>query len=277
MAHVTKKDFASGATMTTIDHGKFITHSYQAPADEFGNTSHIIETPCKVIIIDSQYMVPYAKELRSIADSLQKEIVGIIISHAHPDHYLGLGAAFTDIPVWSIKSVQDDIRKNGQHMLAESLQNLSPELLADKIIVPDKIICPGNMTIDGLHITYLMVQKGEAKTQLVIKLHQIKTIIVQDLVYNGFHPWLSKYIYHWQKIIAMLEDCKYYKIVLVGHGPPAKHDIFCQMQQYLNKAIELAKSTSSFEVFKAGLIAAYPNLKAVGVIDMYHEYVFPNF
>ena len=277
MSAVTVTPLPSGAQLTTINHGRYKTHSYQAPDKYFGDTSHIIETPCKVIIIDSQYLKPFAQELRSIVDSLEKEIVGIIISHPHPDHFLGLGAAFTDIPIYAIPAVQKVIADKGQAMLEESLQTIPEEMLADKVVVPNHLLCPGHIEVDGLHIILMFLQKGEAKDQVVIKLPQLKTIIVQDLAYNGFHPWLSKYIGHWRRILCTFRDDCCYRIVLVGHGPPANHDIFAKMITYLDTAYTISCHSQTIGKFKEQLIEAYPNLEGAKLINMYSETLFKGF
>ncbi|MBI4650363.1 MBL fold metallo-hydrolase, partial [Candidatus Desantisbacteria bacterium] len=51
--------------------------------------SHIIESENKLVIIDTLLLRPYAERLRKYADSLNKPIERVIITHFHPDHWLG--------------------------------------------------------------------------------------------------------------------------------------------------------------------------------------------
>lgn len=69
-------------------------HTLVAPDEMFANTSHVIELPHELIIVDGQFFAPYAWQLRAFADSLKKPVTRFYISHDHPDHYIGFGDAF---------------------------------------------------------------------------------------------------------------------------------------------------------------------------------------
>ena len=63
----------------------------------FANTSHIIELPSQLILVDGQFFAPYAAELKDYVDRLGKPVTRFYISHEHPDHYIGFGDAFPDV------------------------------------------------------------------------------------------------------------------------------------------------------------------------------------
>src|SRR5579871_4514970 len=77
--------------------------------DNIANATHIIESRNALVLIDSQFLAPYATQFREYADSLQKPIDRLYLSHRHPDHWFGLGTAFTDIAIYALQETIDFI------------------------------------------------------------------------------------------------------------------------------------------------------------------------
>src|SRR4051812_32625135 len=73
-------------------------HSYMAPAEGDLVNSDIIGTSGRLIIVDAQLLLPYAKRVRAYAEGLGKPIDRVIVTHAHPDHFSGL-EVFADLPI----------------------------------------------------------------------------------------------------------------------------------------------------------------------------------
>ena len=59
-------------TVKILERGWVRIHSYVSPGDSARVTSHIVEGPTSLVIYDAQFLVPYAKEARAYADSLNK-------------------------------------------------------------------------------------------------------------------------------------------------------------------------------------------------------------
>ena len=258
------------------DLGNIKIHTYIAGEDSFGDATHIIESPNYLTIIDTQYTIPYSREFRRYADSLSKPIAGVIISHAHPDHYFGLSTAFSDVPSYALEEVRDDIMKNGPTMISESKQSLK-DLVPDKVKVPDRVLYPGEITVDGVRYRYKKYNKAEADTQLVIELPDFNTVIVQDAVSNKYHPWMGQWTDGWIRLLNMLSiEYKNDTNVLVGHGNPGSPNLYNKMKQYLiyaDKTIKNSKGDKNF-IFRM-LKDRYPDYKGRQIIPMYLNYMFP--
>ena len=70
--------------------------TYTSPEAFLSNSTHIIETENGLVIIDGQFVVPFATEFRNHIDEFGKPILRVYLSHDHPDHWFGMGAVFTD-------------------------------------------------------------------------------------------------------------------------------------------------------------------------------------
>ena len=84
------------------DRGKAKIHTY-APAP-MAATTHIIETDDGLVVIDAQQFVSGAKEAIAYVRSLNKPVRRLIISHGHPDHWLGLGE--WEVPASSLPEIK---------------------------------------------------------------------------------------------------------------------------------------------------------------------------
>jgi glyoxylase-like metal-dependent hydrolase (beta-lactamase superfamily II) len=83
--------FANPRTGATV-------HIYVAPPDGLFVTSHLVETEHELTVIDAQFRPEHAAEVKAYADSLNKPIARMIVTHAHPDHFVG-AKTFGDIPI----------------------------------------------------------------------------------------------------------------------------------------------------------------------------------
>jgi glyoxylase-like metal-dependent hydrolase (beta-lactamase superfamily II) len=83
--------------VTVIKRDKATIHSYMAPEDSALVTSQIIETKNNLVVVDAQFLRPYAKDLYNYIKSLNKPVERIVITHSHPDHWFGL-EYFQDFP-----------------------------------------------------------------------------------------------------------------------------------------------------------------------------------
>ncbi|RLC02043.1 MAG: hypothetical protein DRI57_30455, partial [Deltaproteobacteria bacterium] len=172
-------------TTSVVERGGVRIHTYLSDALQ---ATHIIESANSLVLVDAQFMAPFAKEFRSYADSLGKPVERVIISHGHPDHFFGLGAAFDDMSdrIYALEGVRQFIETVGPGML----ENMRPRLgdaAPDKIVVPTRVIEPGAETIDGVRYEFERYEDGEASEQLVIRLPDLNILIVQDLAFNSLH------------------------------------------------------------------------------------------
>lgn len=269
------KQFKTGANMIVYKLGPNLKiHTYVSGEDSFGDATHIIETENYLTIIDSQYLKKYAKEFRAYAERLGKP-GSVIISHSHPDHYLGL-QYFKDVDIYALEEVIEDIKTKGNAMLKESQKSLGKDALADEVIIPNKVLRTGEVIFDDVKYKYSSYKDAESDIQLVIELPEHKIIIVQDLVYNGYHSWIDnpKNINSW---ISIIEDLKKIptSMVLVGHGQPTSKHSYDSMIRYLSYVSSIFDNYTDSKDIKRKIVEAYPEKKRKGgkIIDMYLSYL----
>jgi glyoxylase-like metal-dependent hydrolase (beta-lactamase superfamily II) len=270
------------------DRGKAKIHTF-APTP-LAATTHIIETAEGLVVIDAQQFVSGAKEVIAYVRSLNKPVRRLIISHGHPDHWLGLGE-WGDVPASSIPEIRNfvngeegsfiyRVRKEGippYRALGAELSNRRGTIANDLREGTEKII--------GLDFVFEKVINGEADVQLLIKLPELKTLIVQDLIFNNMHHFIGQNrvaadaLPTFDGWIAAMRKIKNENpgsdLVLVGHGLPTGPAAIDETIIYLVKAREVFRKAKDGDELHRLMGAAFPGLDGILYIDISSRYLYP--
>jgi glyoxylase-like metal-dependent hydrolase (beta-lactamase superfamily II) len=240
--------------------------------DNIANATHIIEGNNALVLIDGQFLAPYATQFREYADSLGKPIERLYLSHRHPDHWFGLGTAFSDIAIYALQETIDFIRKNGETSREDHLGILG-DLAPKTIVVPQNVARRGVESIDGVSYVFERVVDTEIDFLLTIRLPELGVSIPQDLIYSGTHLYLTKDFKNWIKVLQRMlasED----ELFLPGHGFPAGKEEVARNAEYLCAASAAMATGLTKSYFKEYLLARYPERKCPGIFDIYLPRLF---
>ena len=265
----------SGLKVSVTDARGLKVHSVSAPMQAFANSTYIIETPNSLVLIDTQFLLPMAMDYRAYADSLGKPIERLIITHEHPDHFLG-SEAFADVPVYALAEVAIQIAAHGQKEVDEKQAEMG-DIIASSFVVPN-ILETGLIEIDGVYFQIDKVENAEAEVQAVVKVPGYGIVAVGDIVYSGVHLILAGSPPTWiEALQSLAASSELYPIVLPGHGnAPTDADTYYANIEYLGVAGELMQTAENAADFKAGLVDAFPDLQMDAAIDFVTPFLFPN-
>jgi glyoxylase-like metal-dependent hydrolase (beta-lactamase superfamily II) len=235
------------------------------------NATHIIETRNQLVLVDSQFLAPYARAFRDYADSLGKPIERLYLSHRHPDHWFGLGTAFTDITVYALSETMAFIREHGEDSRSDhwKLGDLAPE----RIVVPKEVASPGEETIDGVRYVFDRVTDTEIDYHLTVRLPEMGVYFTQDLIYSGTHLYLTKHMDHWIRVLQdmLVSD---YDLFMPGHGLPADKNEVARNIEYLSAARQAIGDGLTGDAFKSFMLQRYPERKCPGIFGIYMPRLF---
>lgn len=249
--------------------GDVVLHCVQSPEDDELVNAQIIETKNKIILIDTLQLRPYANELRQYIDSLKKPLDRVIITHFHPDHWMG-SASFQDIPIYALPEVIESINKYydffiGYH--AKRLAEKAGELMPIKKVVPTMEVKEGIIDFDGLKISFTKIIETEAPVILVVELPVQRVLFAQDLVYHKAHSYFGDKtsdgkicLDNWIKVIREFQR-KEYKIVLPGHGDPTDALVLPSIIEYLEFAKQSYNAGLKGQDLINTIIQKYPDYK----------------
>lgn len=235
------------------------------------NATHIVEGPNSLVLVDGQFLAPYARQFRSYADGLGKPIERLYLSHRHPDHWFGLGAAFTDIEVHALPETIAFLEEHGEDSRSDHWR--MGEFAPATAVVPQRVASPGEESIDG--VTYVLdkVTDTEIDTLLTIRLPELGVHIAQDLVYSGTHLYLTQDMGHWIEVLEemLVSD---FDLFLPGHGLPADKNEVAGNVEYLAAARQAVANGLTGEAFKTFLLDRYPDRRCPGIFDIYLPRLF---
>lgn len=247
-------------------------HTFTAPDDGWSVNSHIVELAAQLIIIDAQYMLPYAQEVLSYAQQLKKPIKRLYVSHYHPDHVLG--AAVFHAPIYALQEVKAKIEMVGDRVAADEHEK-HPDRIATRAERPTAIVKPGSEVIDGVRLSFILLQHAETENALMVGIPDQKILITQDLVYHGVHVFIAEKAFdNWLAELHYYEQLSFAH-VLPGHGAPGGPELYLRMSHYLVTARDLFSKSTDGDDLKRRLIAAFPDFTGTAMLDHQKRFLFP--
>ncbi len=242
-------------------------HSYVNP-QLIQVTSYILELKDSLVIIDAQLTYTFTKEVVDYAKSLKKPVARVIITHAHPDHFLG-AYAFKGFPVYALKETQEAIQNNGEAARQVFLKNFGENDAAPEVLIPTHILKEGNTTINKIKFLVRKVNDNEADVTAIIELPKEKIIIAGDFIYNRIHLFPgNNHLQDWKNQLENQRSFFTGNIILPGHGYPADASLVEENIRYLTKAIQVSTMPNmNAQLYKAEMIKAFPDYGASILID----------
>lgn len=260
----------------TVTHGETATvHTYIAPDAGTFVTTHLIEMPSELIVVDAQYLLPFAREAAELARSLKKPVTRLYISHEHPDHFFGAAEFGAEVPVYALPEIKDVIDARGDEQVSQARGQLG-DLVPARATKPQRVVEPGEETIDGVRFEFRRVERAESETLLTIALPDESLLIAQDLLFNNVHLWIAERRFEsWARTVAHYKRLPYQRL-LPGHGRPGGPELYDRVLAYLTAAEPALDESTSGEQLKATLTKQFPDYDGVMLIDLQNDlYLFP--
>ncbi len=245
-------------------------HTFTAPEDGWLVTSHILELPSQLFIVDAQYTLPFAAEVVRYAKGLDKPLTRLYITHYHPDHLLG--AKVFEAPAYALPNVAQKIAAAGDRVAREEHEKVGDEIppIARQI---DRLLAEGEERIEGIRIVHRRLHGAETEDALIIALPDADAIVVQDLVYNRSHPFLGERSFDGWRMALREHRALPYARVLPGHGVPGGFELYDEMIAYLDFAEASLKTACNAADFRHRLVDRFP-YGGVKVLDHQLRFLF---
>jgi glyoxylase-like metal-dependent hydrolase (beta-lactamase superfamily II) len=258
--------------ITVTQAGSLKVHTFTAPEKGWQVNSHVIELPSQLLVIDAQYLLPYAREVVSYSLQLQKPITRLYVSHYHPDHLLG-AIAFS-APIYALAEVCAKIAAVGDRVAHEEHEKFGDDVPM-QAARPNGVVTPGLEVIDGIAVDFIHVKDAETQDALMVGLPEQGILITQDLIYNRVHAMVGeKSFASWHSVLDGKKTLPYDK-VLPGHGAPGGKELYDRMGRYLSIALDVLAQSSDGEAMKTKMIQAFPDYGGIGMLDQQKRFLFP--
>lgn len=207
--------------------------------------SAFVVTEEGVVVIDSGISRRYGEQQRvAIAKVTNKPILGVYLTHHHPDHFLG-NQAYMDTKIYAFAETKNSMNVEGENFRTNMYRLVGDWMRDTSIVLPTEILKPQTITI-GKHVFEFISVPGHTSSDLAIFEHTSGVLFTGDLVfYNRAPTTPHANVGQWQKSLSALKQLPF-KVLVPGHGPVAKDDApINQTSDYLNWLVTTLKQAAS--------------------------------
>jgi glyoxylase-like metal-dependent hydrolase (beta-lactamase superfamily II) len=233
----------------------------------FEVASVIVMGKTDALLIDAQWTLSNAH--RVVAEILEtgRHLKTIYVTHAHPDHYFGLGPiadAFPEARVTALPSVARTINNQFFGKIEHWEQTIGVTNTPRKEVDIEPL-ADNYLELEGHRIEILPEIMGDLKYNTVVWIPSIKTLYGSDVLFNQAHPFTCEVTAEerrqWLKDIERLEKMGA-EVVIPGHqkpGMPFDSGSYSFMKDYLTATEEELAKTKDIAGFYYAMVTRFPD------------------
>lgn len=269
--------------LTNHGEGKLSTKTLFSDEAGFSVASVIVMGKKECVLLDCQWTLSNAH--RVIAEILETrlELKAIFASHAHPDHYWGMGLiqqAFPNAKCYMLPEDLNVYNHQYQPKLDEWTEligegNLCRKQAENLIPLTDKYI-----ELEGERIEVIDHVMGDLKWNSIVWIPSIKTIYASDVLFNEAHPFTcevnAKQRQQWIEEIEKMEKMGA-EVVIPGHQKPGcllDDSCFKFTKNYLIATEEELANTNDAASFFYNMIKRFPTANLIMLSNEMNAEVF---
>jgi glyoxylase-like metal-dependent hydrolase (beta-lactamase superfamily II) len=208
-------------------------HTYTAAEAGLLVNSYLVEAADGVVLVDANLLQSDVHALAARIAALRKPLLGVFVTHAHPDHFNGLPVlAADDVPVYAAADVADTIARIAEPK-REQWQPVYGAEWPDRHRVPDRRLSDGDVVeLGGLRFALHAVGAAESHADSYITLGDVA--FIGDLAFHGTHPYTADgHTGSWLAALDTLTDELAGATLLPGHGAPGDLRMLSDQRRYL--------------------------------------------
>jgi glyoxylase-like metal-dependent hydrolase (beta-lactamase superfamily II) len=217
-------------------------HTYRSGELGLFVNSYLVEGAEGIVAIDAPLLLSDGRAFRARLEALGKPLLGVLVTHPHPDHYNTIGQllAGEDVPVIAHRDVDREIRASDDAKRAQWGPMFGDEWPAGATFPNRTVEDEESVALGDLRFTAWDFGPCESESETVWLLGNGDTAFVGDLAFNGTHAYLADgHTGAWMKAIDRAEEALAgVHTLYVGHGPPAAPAVLADQRRYLLMARE---------------------------------------
>ena len=233
----------------------------------FEVASVIVMGKTDAVLIDAQWTLSNAHRLVAEIAETGKDLKTIYVTHAHPDHYFGLGIiaeAFPSARITALASVARTINKQFFGKLEHWETVIGPTNVCRKT-VDFEPLSENYIELEGERIEIIPEVMGDLKYNSVIWIPSIKTLYGSDVLFNQAHAFTNEVSaqerQQWIRDIGRLEKMGA-EVIIPGHqkpGMPFDTSSYSFTKDYLVATEEVLAETKDEGCFYYAMVQHFPD------------------
>lgn len=222
---------------------------HAAEKEGFYANSYLLEGERECLLIDAHLNGREAAELSPLIQRTKKPLSAIVITHPHPDHFLGLevlGPLYPDATVFSSLGTLEFVRQAARHWngFSNSLVGLTQ----------------GPVTLAAQQFDCLLPLDAESASPVVLFDPTERTLIAGDHILNGQHHWLVEGRGKaWRKNLETIGSRWTIDQILPGHGAIGGAGLIRASDDYIAQFLKLQREGRGSEHAFQLMTEIYPD------------------
>jgi glyoxylase-like metal-dependent hydrolase (beta-lactamase superfamily II) len=253
----------------TNEHGpnSLATKVFFSDEKGFEVSSVIVTGRTDAVLIDAQWTLSNAHRVVSEILETGKRLKTIYVTHAHPDHYFGLGPiadAFPEARVVALPAVARTINKQFFGKI-EHWENVIGVINVPRKAVNIEPLTADFIELEGNRIEIIAQVMGDLKYNSAVWIPSIKTFYGSDVLFNQAHPFTCEVTAEERQM--WIKDLERFskigaEVVIPGHQKPGMafdSGSFSFTRDYLIATEEELAKTKDVAGFYYAMVKRFPD------------------
>jgi len=214
-----------------------IVHTYRSGETGLFVNSYLVEGADGVVVVDAPLLLSDGRAFRARLEALGKPLLGVLVTHPHPDHYNTITEllAGEEVPVIAHRDVDREIRARDDAKRAQWGPMFGDEWPASATYPNRTVVDEESVEFGDLRFTAWDFGPCESETETVWLLGDGDIAFVGDLAFNGTHAYLADgHTDAWLKAIDRADEALAgVHTLYVGHGAPCVPAVLADQRRYL--------------------------------------------
>lgn len=206
--------------------------------------SYLVHGPSGVVVVDGQLTVSDVDRVRAAVDATGSPLAGVLVTHAHPDHYAGTARLLSgaDVPIVATERVAEIIRRDDAVKNEVVGPMMGAEWPVERIFPNQTVGADGHVELAGIDFGVQDLGPNESPADSLWLVDE-RTVFAGDVAYHGTHSYLADgYFEEWLSTIHRLETQLPAEATLyVGHGEPAGVELLAAQRTYIEAFLTVVR------------------------------------
>jgi glyoxylase-like metal-dependent hydrolase (beta-lactamase superfamily II) len=226
-----------------------IVHTYRSGETGLFVNSYLVEGADGVVAIDAPLLISDGRAFRARFEALKKPLLGVLVTHPHPDHYNTVTEllAGESAPVIAHPDVDREIRANDDAKRAQWGPMFGDEWPSSAMFPNRAVGDEETVEFGDLRFTAWDFGPCESHSETVWLVGGGESAFVGDLAFNGTHAYLADGSTDaWLRAIDRAEESLAgVRTLYVGHGAPGGPALLADQRRYLLMVREAIRRVAS--------------------------------
>ena len=217
------------------------------------------------VLIDAQWMLVDGAELAERIAETGRNLTHILLTHGHPDHYMGMAPIIEKFPqakVLARAAVREEIEYQYPAKFIHWHQLMGDQLPVTPVL-PE--VFAGDVTmLEGTEIRWIDMPPAETMDATVFWIPADGALIPGDVVFAKTHAYFADLNHPngWIKALEQLQRLKGIKTVYPGHGPVGGPEVLVEALRYMRHYADIAKPGVTLPTVADAMVSAFPDYEA---------------